>query len=545
MNIKSGKARLRWWGFPAIAAYACIGAACGSVDSTSPSSDNEEDIGTAVSALDNVCTADPTNGLKTTGPLTARYVSTLMPFGVEVTNVTALGPTCGYGSNRNDDCCEANFATPSYSVCKATQLQNATAFIQAFTPRAPLIPPVDMDPPVGSPLKKIVVYQGNYYNNSLTGLGGIETKPHATAVDLGKETLAFGENPSFPVYAAGDGEVIFSGWFGSTAGNVVILRHAISDGTWYTTEYRHVRGGKSTDMMNYCPCINPSGGTFAARLAGCNATQQASMECRYAATPAYDWLWGSDTDTLPTLGTKFKLGQQIVTAGNTGTVGEVLNADGTLPSEAAASGNTHLHFALSVPTGGNENDPAVPDLVTLDVFGVYSKASGVKNGKGCYAYDNVGTFPRLVNAFDPNVYVDMRNNPGLLCQPTGSGALTYSSTGEAVNATAASENVLCTAGRFGPSGNLSNYVFGRVWVNDQNPTSEVCCHVFTKDPTGNLRSVPDVCSKNTGAQTLDLDYPKMYDPFSYSQYGISCTIPATSGGNSSSIQSYRVQQQHI
>ena len=543
MNTTTGKARIRWWCFPAIAAYACIGAACGSVDSAIPSSDDESDIGTAVSALDNVCTADPTMGLKTAEPFGARYQSTALPSGVEVTNLTALGPTCGYGSNRNDDCCAANAGTVSYAGCKALQLQNASAFIQAFTPRAPLIPPVDMDPPVGSPLKKVVVLQGDYYSWSTTTAGAIESAPHATAVDLHKESLLPGENPSFPVYATGDGEVIFSGWLGPTAGNVVILRHPISDGTWYTTEYRHVRGGKSRDMMNFCSCIIPGGATSTARLASCSLPQLISKECRYAADPANDWLWGADTDSLPALGTEFRVGQQLVTAGNTGTVTVALLPDGTL---SGADGNTHLHFALSVPTGGNEQDPTVPDLVTLDVFGVYSKTTGVKNGQSCYAYGAVGTtYPRLVNPYDPNLYVDMRNNPGLLCRPTGSSALTYSSNGAAVNATALSENVICTAGRFAPSGTISNYVFGRVWVDDQSSTSEICCHVITTDPTGAVRAVPDMCSSGTGVQTLLLDYPKMYDPSVSSQYDISCTLPPVSGGASSSIVSYRVQQQHI
>jgi hypothetical protein len=544
VNITTGKARLRWWCIPAVAAYSCIGAACGSIDGAGAPIDEEQDIGTAVSDLDSVCTADPTDGLKTAEPFNARYMSTAMPTGVEVTNITALGPTCGYGSNRNDNCCAANAGTVPYIACKDVQRANATLFIQAFTPQAPLIPPVDMNPPAGSPLKKIIVIQGDYYTWTTTTAGGIESDPHATAVDMRKESIAAGENPSFPVYAAGDGEVVYADWFGQTAGNIVVLRHPMSDGSWYLTEYRHVRGGRSRDQQKFCSCINPAGATSAIRLAGCTTTQKATKECKYTANPANDWLWGTDADSLPALNTVFRLGQQVVTAGNTGTVTLALEAnnDGTLDD---VNGNTHLHFGLSVPTGGNEQDPNVPDQVTLDVFGVYSKANGVKNGKACYAYDNVGTFPRLVNEFDPNVYVDMRNDPGLLCRPTGSGALTYSSSGAAVNATALSENVVCTAGRFGPSGNLSNYVFGRVWVNDQSTTGDVCCHISTKNPSGNLRSVPDVCSSGTGAQSLALDYPKMYDPFSYSQYDISCTLPASSGGASSSIQSYRVQQQHI
>jgi hypothetical protein len=507
------------------AAFACLGAACSAEPSAHEVGDDDDDgIGVVRSALDGICTADPTKSLATVTGYSNRWGSTVNPNGFDLANLTAMGPTCGFGANRDDDCCEDNAGTASYTACKNLQQQNAIAFIQAFEPRAPLIPPFGPN---------IKVFQGYYYNNG---------SPHAAAVDVGKASIAPGEDPGFPVYAAGDGEVVFADWTGSTQGNIVVLRHRLYDGSWYLTEYRHVRGGAARDKQKFCPCINPSQSSAAMRLLGCSAEERDTKQCKYAANPAYDYYWGTNADELPALGTRFSVGDPLVMAGNSGTVTNVIADDGTLTS---SHGNIHLHFSLGVPTGGSEGTGAA-DVVTLDVFGVYSRANGTKDGKACYASDASTTFPRLVKSFDPDDYVALRNYPGMLCRPTFSGALTYNWRGAAENQTAQSAVVVCPAGRYAPNGEpFSDWVFGRVWVDDQSSIGDVCCNVITKNPSGGLRQGPEVCTIGTGAQSLVLDYPKVYDPFTWSHFDIQCRLPAVYGGNASSIHTYRVQQQRL
>ncbi|AUX45420.1 uncharacterized protein SOCE26_069110 [Sorangium cellulosum] len=535
MEAHGSAARRSWRYLPPAAAFACLGAACMVPVDTIPSADDEA-LGVAESALDLACTADPTKGVPSvTGFVNAYHDATFNPNGVDLADLTAIGPTCGFGSQRDDNCCEATKLTnlAAYNTCKQQQEQNAKDFIEDFSRQMPLVPPADLDPPSGSGLQKVVFWQGYYYDwNSL----------HAS-VDLARETVASGTDPGFPVYAVGDGEVIFAGWDGAEGGNVIVVRHPLWNGSSYLSEYRHVRGGVSHDKQQFCPCINPAGVTEAARLLSCSATDKAKKECKYAAKLANDIYWGSSTDALPAPGTVVRLGEQIATAGNSGTVTDHINNDGTL---SHPTGNTHLHFTLRVATGDNEGSAAV-DYVALDAFGAYSKTTGVKNGLGCYDLDQSTPYPRLVTPFDPNDYIAMRNHPGLQCRQTGGDttAVTYSSRGAVVNTATASEEVVCPAGRYDTGDGLSNYVFGRVWVNDQSTTGNVCCHVITKNPTGTLREAPEECSSGTGAQVIMLDFPKMHDPFSWSHFDISCTLPASSGGASSSIHTYRVQQQRF
>lgn len=480
---------------------------------------DEESLGTATSDLDSACTADPTKGLATITGYSHRWESSYNPDGFDMANLTALGPTCGFGVNRNDDCCETNAGTASYTACKNQQEQNAIAFIQAFQPNTPLTLPW------GS--TAIEVGSGYYYNND---------GPHAAAIDVNKASIATGEDPSFPVVAAGDGEVVYSDWYGGTAGNIVIVRHPLWDGTFYITEYRHVRGGAARDKQKFCPCLTPAATTEAGRLASCT-TAQRTKQCLYAAKPQYDRFWGSSSDALPALGTRVRPGTFLVMAGNTGTVTDHINDDGTISKD-----NTHLHFSLGVRTGTVEEVATTPDVVTLDVFGVYSKASGTKNGLGCYALNAPTTFPHLIKPFDPDSYASMRNMPGISCRATGTGTLTYSD-GTAANTTLANETVVCPAVRPTMNGTFPNLVFGRVWVDDRSTTGDICCHVFSKNATGGTRSAPPVCSTSTGKQSLTLDYPKLFDDYTYSQFGIQCTLPAKTGSVASSIHTYRVQQQ--
>lgn len=533
MKAVASSARRPWRYLPPAVAFACLGAACMDLGGPIPSADDEE-LGVAVNAIDSVCTADPTKSVPSVSGFSHRWMTTnpINTLGVDVANLTALGPMCRPAPN--DACCEANHGTTAYNNCKNNEEQIAIDFIEEFAPEVPLVPPVDMDPPSGSGLNKVVVIQGYYHNNHDT---------HAAATDFARQSVPAGTDPGFPVYASGDGEVIYADWYGHTAGNVIIVRHKLWDESWYFTEYRHVRGGRSRDMQMFCPCIDPAGATEAARLLSCSATDKAKKECKYAAKSQYDLYWGDDTDELPAVGTRVRLGERIATAGNSGTVLGHINSDGTL---SHSTGNTHLHYALGVPTGGNVGS-AAPDFVTLDVFGAYSKQSGTKNGLGCYSLDQSPPYSRLVKPFDPNDYIAMRNHPGIECRQAGgdTGALTYSSRGAAVNTATQSEEFICPAGRYNPGDGMSNYVFGRVWVNDQSTTGDVCCRVLTKNPTGTLREAPEVCSSGTGAQSIMLDFPKMHDPYTWSHYDISCTLPASSGGVSSSIHTYRVQQQRF
>ncbi len=92
----------------------------------------------------------------------------------------------------------------------------------ARAPRA-----VRFDAPMGSPLGALTYnaqpfLTTRHLGDDLNGIGGWNS-------DLGD-----------PVYAAGDGEVVYAGWPSDGWGNVVMLLHRLADGKSLTTFYGHL-----------------------------------------------------------------------------------------------------------------------------------------------------------------------------------------------------------------------------------------------------------------------------------------------------------------
>ena len=91
--------------------------------------------------------------------------------------------------------------------------------------RAPEAPRFDL--PMGSPLGALTYnaqpfLTTRHLGDDLNGIGGWDS-------DLGD-----------PVYAAGDGQVVFAGWPSDGWGNVVMLLHRLADGSEVTTFYGHL-----------------------------------------------------------------------------------------------------------------------------------------------------------------------------------------------------------------------------------------------------------------------------------------------------------------
>lgn len=340
----------------------------------------DEHVGSTTQALDDVCTPDPTLGVPdvTWG---TRWANTINTNGFDLYHLNVLGPHCesAPGTTGYDFRCCSPYAS-EYPACKAEQAQAAKAFLESFVAKTPLLRPYRS--------ANVGINQGYFYNTGGT---------HTGALDIAKTTLASGEDPSFPVFAVANGTVIWSGWLSASAGNSVLVRHDLPGGAWYLSEYRHVRGGRNRDKINACSCINPGQTTAGSRLAGCSAEQAATPICKYAANPSYDFLWGSNSDTLPPLQKVVSRGEFLVAAGNTGTV--ELDSNG---NPTSSSGKTHLHHSFWVPRPGPASDgKGGIDIVAVDPLGVYSKAEGQLDGKSCYDVSQKTAFAPALAPFGP------------------------------------------------------------------------------------------------------------------------------------------------
>jgi hypothetical protein len=113
---------------------------------------------------------------------------------------------------------------------------------------------------------------------------------------------------------------------------------------------------------------------------------------------------------MPAVGTVLERGEPFAWAGNTGTVTNVLDANGNLTN---SNGNTHLHFSLGVerPTDNDGND-----FIVVDPLSVYSDTDNA-----CYAPDAGSTYRRMLAPFLPefvNVpYSIIKGNDHILYYP--------------------------------------------------------------------------------------------------------------------------------
>jgi murein DD-endopeptidase MepM/ murein hydrolase activator NlpD len=339
-----------------------------------PFPEQEEEISSVQSALDNICTSDPTRSFPEEMKRPSQYTNDPDSPGFDLFRLNVVGPHCQSAPGTpgfDARCCVSG--TKDYVACKTEQEQAADAFLSTLHAKTPLL----------SPFRATnVAPSWGYYNEQ-----GV---PHG-AIDFGKSSLAPGEDPGFDLHAPADGVVVWKGG-GDSAGNMIVLRHEAPNGQWYLTEYRHVRGGRALDKKAACSCLDTSATTSDARLLPCSPAEKKTAICLYAANPAYDSLWGTDADVLPPEGALVEQGKKFARAGNTGTV--TLHEDGT---PKTATGNTHVHFMLWMPRpDGEEDGTDGVDVMFVDPLGVYSKVGGSIGGKGCYALDAPSTYDRML-----------------------------------------------------------------------------------------------------------------------------------------------------
>jgi hypothetical protein len=132
------------------------------------------------------------------------------------------------------------------------------------------------------------------------------------------------------------------------------------------------------------------------------------------------------------------------------------------------------------------------------------------------------------------------NRPGARCRPATGAAPAYSSDG-GVYGGAYGAVMNCPIDRpIAPT--VSTFVSApNVWVVDQNPTSDVCCHLLSKNPSGVEVVGNDVCSSGASSSVQTLTLPSVLDETTYSHFDLVCTVPAANAnGGLSGIDGYRV-----
>jgi len=173
-----------------------------------------------------------------------------------------------------------------------------------------------------------------------------------------------------------------------------------------------------------------------------------------------------------------------------------------------------------------------------------SGLTGVMKGANATNYNRQTAAPAfrdwVEGIVDPPVQAEV-NVPAAACKQVGGQWLDYDANAQAFNPGTGTVQVVCPLKR-PTSPVLSDFVsVPDVWVFDHNPIFDVCCHVESKNPGGGLIKSAEVCSQSstTGYQKLVL--PSVYDPASWSQMSINCSIPGISSPGASGLHGYRVR----
>ena len=152
-------------------------------------------------------------------------------------------------------------------------------------------------------------------------------------------------------------------------------------------------------------------------------------------------------------------------------------------------------------------------------------------------------FRDWVNGIVNPTVVKQVNQAGTYCRPVGSGSVDYGSEGEALNATAGSVQVVCPMQRPGGDDGYPNVVdVPRLFVLDRHASQNVCCKLQSKNPTGTHIETTTVCSSGASADYQPLQVPSLYDPYSWSQFSLHCTVPGSATLGLSGVQGYRSRQ---
>ena len=142
--------------------------------------------------------------------------------------------------------------------------------------------------------------------------------------------------------------------------------------------------------------------------------------------------------------------------------------------------------------------------------------------------------PWLDTVLDPAEISEL-NRPGAKCAPVLGAQVGYTSTG-GITGGASGGSVICPIDRAIAPSTPANFVSApAVWVDNESASGQVCCHLYSSNPDGTDIVGGDSCTSGTGAVALQLS--SVYDPTTFSQFGILCTLPPES-----SIDTYRVAQ---
>ncbi|HEX5750612.1 MAG TPA: trypsin-like serine protease [Archangium sp.] len=144
-----------------------------------------------------------------------------------------------------------------------------------------------------------------------------------------------------------------------------------------------------------------------------------------------------------------------------------------------------------------------------------------------------------VNSVATPAVLKQVNKPGAACQAAQGGQATYSGDGEAFNGGSGTLKLLCPIPRPGEAGFADVVDVPRLFVFDRHPSQDVCCHLQSKNPDGQLITTTQVCSSGASSAYQSLSLPSVYDGTTWSQFNLVCSVPGSATLGLSGIQGYR------
>lgn len=137
---------------------------------------------------------------------------------------------------------------------------------------------------------------------------------------------------------------------------------------------------------------------------------------------------------------------------------------------------------------------------------------------------------------------EIANVPASTCIPANGGQLSIGTDGQVANNTASSVTAVCPADRKLIGSAWATRFWARTFVVDQHSTQNVCCRVYSKNPSGGLVSGTDVCSTGESSSHQILDMPTITDGTTWSHFFVQCTLPPLEG-SASKLQTVRTHQE--
>ena len=148
----------------------------------------------------------------------------------------------------------------------------------------------------------------------------------------------------------------------------------------------------------------------------------------------------------------------------------------------------------------------------------------------------------LVGSLSGSVQADdIMNFPASQCRAQDSGSLTIMSSGEVENQTASVVTALCPVERKSVNSAFFTKLSGTVWALDESSTANVCCQAVSMNPAGVDVFGTSVCTSGSSTSYQGLVIPEITASGSFSNFYISCTVPAVAFGTSG-LSSYRAIQ---